>query len=218
MGRTSLSCSTGRPRGRVSSRAACIRWLGWWRSWGTSWRCLCSDGRSRRSLTCWRTRSPQYGLSMPTRAIWPTPTVRRRPWRWCGSRMSRSSIWCLADSPVVLRAPDRRVTVVADNRVDLLPEYTFECRPSAAQPARRVLGREHRAEGGVRGSRRYYGTRSGRADRDPHRRRIPVLRALRAPMGGPGRRARHVWPADLDREGQAVRHRCCRGHVPGQAA
>jgi hypothetical protein len=32
----------------------------------------------------------------------------------------------LADSPIVLRAPDRRVTVLADNRVDLLPEYTFE--------------------------------------------------------------------------------------------
>lgn len=32
----------------------------------------------------------------------------------------------LADSPVVLRAPDRRVTVVADDRIDLLPEYTFE--------------------------------------------------------------------------------------------
>ncbi|MEV8377452.1 protein phosphatase 2C domain-containing protein [Kribbella sp. NPDC056861] len=32
----------------------------------------------------------------------------------------------LADSPVVLRAPDRSVTVLADNRVDLLPEYTFE--------------------------------------------------------------------------------------------
>jgi hypothetical protein len=32
----------------------------------------------------------------------------------------------LADSPIVLRAPDGRVTVLADNRVDLLPEYTFE--------------------------------------------------------------------------------------------
>jgi len=32
----------------------------------------------------------------------------------------------LADSPTVLRGPDRRVTVLADNRVDLLPEYTFE--------------------------------------------------------------------------------------------
>lgn len=32
----------------------------------------------------------------------------------------------LADSPIVLRGPDRRVTVLADNRVDLLPEYTFE--------------------------------------------------------------------------------------------
>jgi len=32
----------------------------------------------------------------------------------------------LADSPVVLRAPDGRVTVMADNRIDLLPEYTFE--------------------------------------------------------------------------------------------
>jgi hypothetical protein len=32
----------------------------------------------------------------------------------------------LADSPIVLRSPERRVTVVADNRVDLLPEYTFE--------------------------------------------------------------------------------------------
>jgi hypothetical protein len=32
----------------------------------------------------------------------------------------------LADSPVVLRSPDQRVTVVADNRIDLLPEYTYE--------------------------------------------------------------------------------------------
>jgi hypothetical protein len=32
----------------------------------------------------------------------------------------------LADSPIVRRAPDQRVTVLADNRVDLLPEYTFE--------------------------------------------------------------------------------------------
>ncbi|TDU89839.1 protein phosphatase 2C-like protein [Kribbella voronezhensis] len=32
----------------------------------------------------------------------------------------------LADSPIVLRSPDRQLTVVADNRVDLLPEYTFE--------------------------------------------------------------------------------------------
>ncbi|WP_433012920.1 protein phosphatase 2C domain-containing protein [Kribbella sp. CA-294648] len=32
----------------------------------------------------------------------------------------------LADSPVVLRGPDRRVTVLADNRIDLLPEYTLE--------------------------------------------------------------------------------------------
>lgn len=32
----------------------------------------------------------------------------------------------LADSPIVLRSPDRRITVVADDRIDLLPEYTFE--------------------------------------------------------------------------------------------
>jgi hypothetical protein len=32
----------------------------------------------------------------------------------------------LADSPIVLRGPNRQVTVVADNRVDLLPEYTFD--------------------------------------------------------------------------------------------
>jgi hypothetical protein len=32
----------------------------------------------------------------------------------------------LADSPIVLRSPEGAVTVVADNRVDLLPEYTFE--------------------------------------------------------------------------------------------
>lgn len=32
----------------------------------------------------------------------------------------------LADSPIVLRSPERQVTVLADNRVDLLPEYTFE--------------------------------------------------------------------------------------------
>lgn len=32
----------------------------------------------------------------------------------------------LADSPIVLRGPDRRVTVLADNRVDLVPEYTVE--------------------------------------------------------------------------------------------
>ncbi|HET6298381.1 MAG TPA: protein phosphatase 2C domain-containing protein [Kribbella sp.] len=32
----------------------------------------------------------------------------------------------LADSPVVLRSPDQRITVVADNRIELLPEYTFE--------------------------------------------------------------------------------------------
>lgn len=32
----------------------------------------------------------------------------------------------LADSPIVLRSPDQRVTVVADDRIDLLPEYTFE--------------------------------------------------------------------------------------------
>jgi protein phosphatase 2C-like protein len=32
----------------------------------------------------------------------------------------------LADSPIVLCAPDQRVTLLADNRVDLLPEYTFE--------------------------------------------------------------------------------------------
>jgi hypothetical protein len=32
----------------------------------------------------------------------------------------------LADSPIVLRAPDGQVTVLADNRVDLLPEYTLE--------------------------------------------------------------------------------------------
>lgn len=32
----------------------------------------------------------------------------------------------LADSPIVLRGPDRHVTVLADNRIDLLPEYTLE--------------------------------------------------------------------------------------------
>jgi hypothetical protein len=32
----------------------------------------------------------------------------------------------LADSPIVLRAPDQRVSVIADDRIDLLPEYTFE--------------------------------------------------------------------------------------------
>ncbi len=32
----------------------------------------------------------------------------------------------LADSPIVLRSPEGLVTVLADNRVDLLPEYTFE--------------------------------------------------------------------------------------------
>ncbi|ADB29152.1 hypothetical protein Kfla_0022 [Kribbella flavida DSM 17836] len=32
----------------------------------------------------------------------------------------------LADSPVVLRAPDGRVTLVADDRIDHLPEYTLE--------------------------------------------------------------------------------------------
>jgi hypothetical protein len=32
----------------------------------------------------------------------------------------------LADSPIVLRSPAGQVTVLADNRVDLLPEYTFE--------------------------------------------------------------------------------------------
>ncbi|QNE19887.1 protein phosphatase 2C domain-containing protein [Kribbella qitaiheensis] len=32
----------------------------------------------------------------------------------------------LADSPIVLRSPERQVTVLADNRVDLLPEYTFD--------------------------------------------------------------------------------------------
>ncbi len=31
----------------------------------------------------------------------------------------------LADSPIVLRAPDQRVTVIADDRIDLVPEYTF---------------------------------------------------------------------------------------------
>jgi hypothetical protein len=31
----------------------------------------------------------------------------------------------LADSPVVLRSPDHRTTLIADNRVELLPEYTF---------------------------------------------------------------------------------------------
>jgi Protein phosphatase 2C len=31
----------------------------------------------------------------------------------------------LADSPVVLRSPDRRVTAVEDNRIDRLPEYTL---------------------------------------------------------------------------------------------
>ncbi|WBQ05476.1 protein phosphatase 2C domain-containing protein [Kribbella sp. CA-293567] len=42
----------------------------------------------------------------------------------------------LADSPIVLRGPDRQVTVMADNRVDLLPEYTFEAvRRSRNQPA-----------------------------------------------------------------------------------
>jgi hypothetical protein len=32
----------------------------------------------------------------------------------------------LADSPIVLRSPDRRITVVADDRIELLPEYTLE--------------------------------------------------------------------------------------------
>jgi hypothetical protein len=32
----------------------------------------------------------------------------------------------LADSPIVLRSPEGLVTVLADNRVDLLPEYTLE--------------------------------------------------------------------------------------------
>ncbi|MEV0796492.1 protein phosphatase 2C domain-containing protein [Kribbella sp. NPDC050281] len=32
----------------------------------------------------------------------------------------------LADSPLVVRAPDGAITVHSDNRVDLLPEYTFE--------------------------------------------------------------------------------------------
>lgn len=32
----------------------------------------------------------------------------------------------LADSPVVLRSPDHRVEVKADDRIDLLPEYTFD--------------------------------------------------------------------------------------------
>lgn len=41
----------------------------------------------------------------------------------------------LADSPVVLRAPDGRVTTVADDRVDYLPEYTFEAvRKARNQP------------------------------------------------------------------------------------
>ncbi|GAA1564213.1 protein phosphatase 2C domain-containing protein [Kribbella sancticallisti] len=32
----------------------------------------------------------------------------------------------LADSPILLRAPDQQVTVIADNRIDLIPEYTVE--------------------------------------------------------------------------------------------
>ncbi|GAB2681206.1 protein phosphatase 2C domain-containing protein [Kribbella swartbergensis] len=32
----------------------------------------------------------------------------------------------LADSPIVLRAPDGTITVYSDDRIDLLPEYTFE--------------------------------------------------------------------------------------------
>ncbi|ONI67786.1 hypothetical protein BWI15_32380 [Kribbella sp. ALI-6-A] len=41
----------------------------------------------------------------------------------------------LADSPVVLRAPDGRVTTIADDRIDYLPEYTLEAvRKARNQP------------------------------------------------------------------------------------